>query len=63
MDSPSAEVGMLLEPSGLEISGLWSRWENLVEIANEYKLLRFSPAEVDRMRVNLRKLVLRMNPT
>ena len=42
----------------MEISGIWTRWGELLKIANDNKLLRYAPAEVGRMRTNLQKYSL-----
>ena len=54
--STPAENSIKHDPaSDIEISKPWSSWEELLKIASEYKLLRYAPTEIARMKTNLRK--------
>ena len=54
VDLTPAENGINHEPAyDIETAKPWSSWEELLKIASEYKLLRYSPTEVARMRKNL----------
>ena len=46
----------------VEVTNLWFQWKELLKIAQLYRLLRFSPAEVPKMKTKLQRLNLSKDP-
>ena len=59
----SPAIRMMSQPGRIDkVSDLWSNWRELLEAAQEYKLLRYPKAEITSMGAKLRKCNPRMDP-
>ena len=59
---PACSKSNAFDPSNcVVVSKLRSRWNEMIKIAREFKILRFAPAEINRMRIKLQRLTQRIN--